>query len=62
MTENVIRSSLGTIESLWRNRGVLLAISRSELLKRYAGSALGASWLVIYPVCLLSIYLFVYMV
>ena len=62
MTKNMIGKSVGTVVSLWRNRSVLLAISRSELLKRYAGSALGASWLVIYPACLLSIYLFVYMV
>lgn len=54
--------SFETIMSLWQNKHVLLAITKSELKKKYAGSVLGASWLFIYPACLLSIYLFVYMV
>lgn len=41
---------------------LLAAITRVELSKRYAGSLLGLSWLVLQPALLLSVYLFVYLV
>lgn len=46
----------------WRNRRVLRAVTRVELEKRYAGSALGLVWLGLHPLLLLAIYLFVYAV
>ena len=45
-----------------RNAGLLVAITRVELAKRYAGSLLGLAWLVLQPLLLLSAYLFVYLV
>jgi lipopolysaccharide transport system permease protein len=47
---------------LARHRKVLIATTRIELRKRYAGSALGALWLLIHPVLLLAVYLFVFLV
>ncbi len=41
---------------------LLSAITRVELSKKYAGSVLGAAWLVLQPALLLSVYLFVYLV
>src|SRR5438874_9833957 len=45
-----------------RNRALLAAITRVELAKRHAGSALGMAWVVLQPGLLLSVYLFIYMV
>lgn len=45
-----------------RNRRILSATVQVELTKRYSGSALGKSWLLLQPTLLLSIYLFVYLV
>jgi lipopolysaccharide transport system permease protein len=45
----------------WRVRGILGATGLLELKQRYAGSALGSSWIVLYPLLFLSIYIFVYM-
>jgi len=44
------------------NRQVLRATTRVELEKRYSGSLLGRAWIFVYPVLLLSIYLFLYIV
>ncbi|MGA7454025.1 MAG: ABC transporter permease [Rhodoplanes sp.] len=46
----------------WRFRRVLGATGLLELKQRYAGSMLGSSWIVLYPLLFLSIYIFVYMV
>ena len=44
------------------NARLLVAITRVELSKRYAGSVLGPLWLVLQPALLLSVYIFVYLV
>ncbi|MFN0302857.1 MAG: ABC transporter permease [Burkholderiales bacterium] len=45
-----------------RHRTVLIATLFIELRKRYAGSTIGAAWLVLHPILLLSVYLFVFLV
>jgi lipopolysaccharide transport system permease protein len=45
-----------------QNAGLLAAVTRVELAKRYAGSILGLAWLVLQPLLLLGAYLFVYLV
>jgi len=47
---------------IYKYRRLLVSITRVELAKRYAGSALGMAWVVLQPALLLSVYLFVYMV
>jgi lipopolysaccharide transport system permease protein len=51
---------------LWRHRVLLWQTTRNELRARYAGSVLGMTWLVFYPLLFLgiytAIYLFVYQV
>ena len=49
-------------EMIFEYRRILYAITAVELAKRYSGSAFGKAWLVFYPLLLVSIYLFVYLV
>lgn len=55
-------SSIALLSTLWRHHRILWSVTRVELLKRYAGSALGFLWVLLYPALLLGIYLFVYLV
>lgn len=48
--------------TLAAHASLLVSITRVELRKRYAGSVLGVSWLILQPALLLSVYLFVYLV
>jgi lipopolysaccharide transport system permease protein len=50
---------LRLIANNWR---LLVAITRVELAKRYAGSVIGLGWVILQPALLLSVYLFIYMV
>lgn len=43
-------------------RQILVATTKVEISKRYAGSALGLVWVGLYPLLLLGVYLFVYLV
>jgi lipopolysaccharide transport system permease protein len=43
-------------------RRILIATTKVEISKRYAGSALGLIWVGLYPLLLLGVYLFVYLV
>jgi lipopolysaccharide transport system permease protein len=61
MTAFAVGSTTMT-RTLARNARLLLSITRVELSKRYAGSVLGMSWLVLQPALYLSVYLFVYLV
>ena len=50
------------IASLWRNRELVVALTRREVASRYRGSALGLIWSFVHPVCMLVIYTFVFSV
>ena len=43
-------------------RQILVATTKIEISKRYAGSTLGLVWVGLYPLLLLGVYLFVYLV
>ena len=58
----VIRSSMEMLSMMLSYRRILIATTKVEISKRYAGSALGLIWVGLYPVLLLSVYLFVYLV
>lgn len=58
----LIRSSNQMLMLMVRYRQVLIATTKVEITKRYAGSSLGMIWVVLYPVLFLSVYLFVYLV
>lgn len=46
--------------TLWRHRNVLLATTRLELQKKYAGSFLGYGWTVLHPLLFLATYVLVF--
>jgi lipopolysaccharide transport system permease protein len=59
------RSAAGVVEalrSIWRYRAILIATTRAEIEKKYAGSYLGLLWAVLYPACFLAMYSFLYLV
>lgn len=48
--------------SLWRNRGLIHASAKREILGRYRGSALGLLWSFFNPLFMLAVYSFVFSV
>lgn len=48
--------------SLWRNRGLIKALVRREVLGRYRGSFMGILWSFFNPVFMLAVYTFVFSV
>lgn len=56
------RSALELLRTMLRHRRILVSVTRVEFAKRYAGSAFGMTWVALYPLLLLGIYLFVYLV
>lgn len=58
----ILLAGLLVLSLVIRKWPVLSATTHIELKKRYAGSAFGILWVLLYPALLLSIYIFVYMV
>lgn len=52
--------ALGT--SLWRNRQLIMQMTKREVVGRYQGSALGLIWTFLNPVFMLAVYTFVFSV
>jgi lipopolysaccharide transport system permease protein len=52
--------ALGT--SLWRNRQLIVQMTKREVVGRYQGSALGLVWSFLNPVFMLAVYTFVFSV
>ncbi len=52
----------GLVQRVWSARRILVTTTIFELRKKYAGSALGILWVILYPVLFLCIYLFLYLV
>lgn len=50
------------VASLWRNRSLIHASSKREVLGRYRGSALGLLWSFLIPLLMLAVYTFVFSV
>jgi lipopolysaccharide transport system permease protein len=48
------------VASLWRNRGLIHASAKREVLGRYRGSALGLVWSFFNPLFMLMVYTFVF--
>lgn len=53
---------MGMISSFWRNRSLILRLSRREIEGRYKGSLLGIGWAVLVPLLLLVVYTFIFSV
>ncbi len=48
--------------SLWRNRSLILALTKREVVGRYRGSVIGITWSFFNPITMLVIYTFVFSV
>lgn len=48
--------------SLWRNRSLIFALSKREVIGRYHGSVMGLLWSFVTPLCMLAVYTFVFSV
>jgi lipopolysaccharide transport system permease protein len=55
-------AAIVVLRDIFRHWRLLIATTRIELTKRYAGSALGFAWVFINPILFLSVYLFLYLV
>lgn len=55
-------SPIAVLGSLWRNRELVVALTRREVAGRYQGSFLGMLWSFFNPVFMLSVYTFVFSV
>ena len=44
----------------WRNRALVMALTRRELAARYRGGLLGNSWSLVNPLLLLAVYVMVF--
>lgn len=58
----LMQSSRKMLLLLVSNRQILIATIKVEIAKRYAGSVFGLIWIGLYPLLLLSVYLFIYLV
>ncbi|MFA5983892.1 MAG: ABC transporter permease [Methylococcaceae bacterium] len=50
------------VASLWRNRGLVMALTKREVIGRYRGSMMGILWSFFNPVFMLAVYTFVFSV
>jgi lipopolysaccharide transport system permease protein len=58
----MFRSSSQMLALMIHYRRILVATTKVEIAKRYAGSTLGLIWVGLFPLLLLGVYLFVYLV
>lgn len=55
-------SPVAMIKSLWRNRNLIVQMTRREVVGRYKGSVLGLAWSFFTPILMLAVYTFVFSV
>ena len=55
-------SPVALIKSLWRNRNLIVQMTRREVVGRYKGSFLGLAWSLLTPILMLAVYTFVFSV
>jgi len=60
--QNYSSSPREIIASLWRNRQLLKALIKREVIGRYRGSVMGMAWSFFNPIVMLAIYTFVFSV
>jgi lipopolysaccharide transport system permease protein len=55
-------SPIEMVASFWRNRALITALTKREILGRYRGSSLGLFWSLFNPILMLAVYTFVFSV
>jgi len=53
-------SLIALIRSMWRNRQLIVQMTKREVVGRYKGSAMGLAWSFFNPVFMLTVYTFVF--
>jgi lipopolysaccharide transport system permease protein len=53
-------SFMAMFRSLWRNRQLIVQMTKREVVGRYKGSAMGLAWSFLNPVFMLAVYTFVF--
>lgn len=60
--QNYSTSPLEMAKSFWRNKSLIIQLSKREVLDRYRGSVLGLPWSFFNPILMLVIYTFIFSV
>src|SRR5580693_2172142 len=60
MKRSIVRAFVLPLQSIWRNRNLIRALVRRDVLSRYSGSFGGAFWTVLNPLMLMLTYFFVF--
>ncbi|MGY2258333.1 ABC transporter permease [Pseudomonas sp. SDO55104_S430] len=60
--QNYSANPVEMVASFWRNKRLIIQLSKREVLGRYRGSTLGLSWSFFNPILMLIIYTFVFSV
>jgi len=60
--QNFSSSPKEMVASLWRNRGLIKALTQREVVSRYRGSVMGILWSFLNPVLMLLVFTFVFSV
>lgn len=55
-------SLVALVKSLWRNRQLIVQMTRREVVGRYRGSVMGLAWSFFNPILMLTVYTFVFSV
>lgn len=55
-------SLLALSRSMWRNRQLIVQMTKREVVGRYKGSAMGLAWSFLHPIFMLAVYTFVFSV
>jgi lipopolysaccharide transport system permease protein len=58
--QSLSSSPLEMVQSFWRNRGLIWALTKREVLGRYRGSVMGTLWSFFNPLLMLGVYTFVF--
>lgn len=51
---------INPLSTLWKHRKLLFRTTRNDIRTRYAGSVLGLTWLLFYPILFLGVYALIY--
>jgi len=55
-------SILALVRSVWRNRQLIVQMSKRDVMGRYSGSMMGLTWSILNPLMMLVVYTFVFSV
>lgn len=60
MSDHISHSIPSALQTIWKQRRLLLNTTRADIQNQYAGTALGLFWVVLGPMTLLALYTIIY--